>query len=91
MRGPWEFEEPLCAEVGQHFFFPDKEDNPVDSKYAKSICNQCTHKIECAEWAIETVEEHGIWGGLNPRNRMAIRNRRGKVAQFNQSLEWCNC
>jgi WhiB family transcriptional regulator, redox-sensing transcriptional regulator len=42
---------------------------------AKSICNLCPHRIECAEWGIEN-EYYGIWGGLTERQRQSIRRQR---------------
>lgn len=76
-----QYEEPLCAQVGSSIFFPDKEDNPVDASYAKSICAKCKHQTECAEWAIENLEMFGIWGGLAPRQRQIIRAKRERLAK----------
>ena len=78
MRGPWEFEEPRCAEIGGDLFFPEKNEDTAELKLAKKICNSCTHKVECLEWAIAAPERHGIWGGLNPRTRQRIRAMRKK-------------
>jgi hypothetical protein len=77
MREPREYENPLCAQIGGDFWFPDKEGTVSfsESQYAKSICKSCTHKIECAEWGIHK-EQFGIWGGLAPRERLAIRRVR---------------
>jgi WhiB family redox-sensing transcriptional regulator len=78
MRKPWDFEEPLCAEVGVELFFArdsdDKEQLLRATSYqeAKSLCNKCVHQMECAEWGIKN-EEHGVWGGLSPTERTAIR------------------
>jgi hypothetical protein len=72
MREPKDFEAPLCAEVGGDWWFPDKEDNKFDGRYARSICKNCLHNNECAEWGIYN-EVHGIWGGLTPRERQSIR------------------
>ncbi len=73
MREPREYENPLCAQIGGDFWFPDKEGTVSfgESQYAKSICKSCTHKIECAEWGIHK-EQFGIWGGLAPRQRLAM-------------------
>ncbi len=78
MREPHEFEAPLCAEVGGDHWFPEKEvdfQSQVNIKYAKSICYQCSHQIECAEWGIRN-EYYGIWGGLTVRARQAVRRQR---------------
>ena len=79
-RGPWEFEEPLCAEVGVEIFYTDdKDDMRVDSMstyaMASSICRKCVHIGEFAEWAIKN-ELFGFWGGLTPKDRTNIRRRK---------------
>lgn len=80
MRGPWQFEEPRCAEVGGEFWFPEREESSTHVAFAKSICNQCSHKTECLEWALVN-ERVGIWGGTNEKTRQRIRSKRGiKVA-----------
>jgi WhiB family redox-sensing transcriptional regulator len=42
---------------------------------AKSICRQCPHQTECAEWGIQN-EIHGIWGGITEGERRFIRRKR---------------
>ena len=88
MRRPEQFESPACATVGGDFWFPEKDAgsyNTVEMVTAKSICRTCPHRTECAEWGI-TKELHGIWGGLTPKDRIAIRRQRkimireGKIA-----------
>lgn len=81
MRKPWDFEEPLCAEVGSEIFFArDTDETEYTSSStrtyqdAKKICEMCTHKMECAEWGIVN-ETHGVWGGLTPVERNTIRRR----------------
>jgi hypothetical protein len=78
MRVPWEFENPLCAEVGMEIYFPDIEDpsHRTHTRTAVSICNRCPYLAECAEWGI-TQEYFGIWGGLNVDERKRIRSTRG--------------
>jgi hypothetical protein len=78
VREPREYENPLCAEIGGDFWFPER-DNPenrklLDPSYAKSICRSCTHKTECAQWGIKN-ERFGIWGGLTEYERTLLRTR----------------
>lgn len=78
MREPRFYESPACATVGGDFWFPEKSDgtsNSIEMVMAKSICNLCPHRIECAEWGIEN-EYYGIWGGLTERQRQSIRRQR---------------
>lgn len=79
---PWEFEQPLCAEVGVEAFYVQDRDEPEpgvgvvpDYNSAKKICKSCIHQIECAEWGIKH-ETHGMWGGLTPQERKIIRGSR---------------
>ena len=88
-RGPWEFEEPLCSEVGVDMFYTDdRDDMRVDliSTYtmANSICRKCVHIGECAEWAIKN-ELFGFWGGLTPKDRANIR--KNKKLSLNTDLK----
>lgn len=84
IRPPWEFESPVCAEVGTEIFFSRDADEGGDSsamvkelyKEAKKICAGCDHKTECAEWGIKN-ETHGVWGGLSPADRKKLRGRLG--------------
>ena len=88
-RGPWEFEEPLCAEVGVEIFYTDdKDEKKLESMstyaMANSICKKCPHKNECAEWAIKN-ELFGFWGGLSPKERTNLR--RDKRMQVSLDLK----
>ena len=76
MRVPWEYEEPLCAEIGSDIFFAEKDepDFMLKGMQARQICGRCLHKTECAEWAITTAEEFGVWGGTGSKERQRIRN-----------------
>lgn len=85
LKGPWEFTQPACAEVGTTFFYlkdlddPDQKTEQGNYIDAKKICNTCIHKNDCALWGI-AKENHGVWGGLTPRERKSLR--RGKVVSF---------
>jgi len=50
------------------------------AKIAKAICATCPVRVECAEYAIDTCEAFGIWGGLSPKERQQIRSERGYAA-----------
>ena len=44
---------------------------------ARKLCAVCPVRELCADFAIENREEHGLWGGLSPRERMRIRVANG--------------
>ena len=73
MREPREFEDPLCAQSGSDFWFPEPgQGSKPETHFARSICNNCIHQSECAEWGIHN-ERYGIWGGLTEWDRKQLR------------------
>lgn len=44
-------------------------------KAAKDICRHCPAIDRCLQWALETGEEFGVWGGLSEKERQALRRR----------------
>lgn len=38
----------------------------------RNVCNHCPIKQECREHALKNEEEFGVWGGLTPRQRLAV-------------------
>lgn len=80
---PWEFDQPLCAEIGPYYFYMEDDGLPVstnDARKVKSFCESCVHQSDCAEWGI-AKERFGIWGGLTSRERQNIRRRRRTYLQ----------
>lgn len=73
-----QFPEALCAEVGPDLFFTMDSDRPgtrygaYQKRVAKSICAQCTERVECLEYAIENDIRFGIFGGLDERERAQL-------------------
>ncbi|HLS01449.1 MAG TPA: WhiB family transcriptional regulator [Beutenbergiaceae bacterium] len=67
-----------CAKFPTHqtdpIFFP-KQKNP-DTTDAQNLCATCPARQPCAEYAIESNEPHGIWGGLTTGQREQIRAER---------------
>lgn len=72
-----DFSRANCISADPEAFFPDAGMN-TELMTAKRICGRCEIRSECAEWAIRH-ESDGLWGGLMPKERQAIRRRRGIV------------
>ncbi len=49
------------------------------AKRAKEICADCPALTLCLQWAIETCQPFGIWGGRTVKERANLR----QVAQYN--------
>jgi WhiB family transcriptional regulator, redox-sensing transcriptional regulator len=59
-------------------FFPVSESNAQE---AKSICATCPVAEQCLEYAIETHQPDGVWGGLTAVERHRLVRRRQKLAR----------
>lgn len=40
-----------------------------ETRQARDICMSCSVRIDCLDYALETGETEGIWGGLTPEER----------------------
>ncbi|WP_167537156.1 WhiB family transcriptional regulator [Streptomyces venezuelae] len=65
----------LCAQTDPDTFFPERV-NSATTRYAKEICLQCSFRGACLQWALNRGEEHGVWGGLDERERRNLRRAR---------------
>jgi WhiB family transcriptional regulator, redox-sensing transcriptional regulator len=67
-----------CRTIPVELFFPPAEQEADD---AKSVCDACTVKDPCLEFAITAGERFGIWGGLTPQERRSlVTKRRARAA-----------
>lgn len=66
-----------CADHDPDLFFPAGETGPAADQIrrAKEICASCDVTSECLEYAIETNQSAGIWGGLTEDERRPVRRR----------------
>lgn len=58
----------------------EDEEDPLDEmEEAKAICNgtfdgiECPLREACLEFALDNNERYGVWGGLTPGERLAVR------------------
>jgi WhiB family transcriptional regulator, redox-sensing transcriptional regulator len=66
-----------CKDYPPATFFPS--DAPGTNR-AKRICASCGVAALCLEYALDTGQDHGVWGGASERERRRILNRR-RLAQ----------
>jgi WhiB family redox-sensing transcriptional regulator len=67
-----------CRDVDPELFFPVGTTGP-----AKAICTLCPVREECLQWALDTAQDAGVWGGLSEEERRALRRgqrRRVRIA-----------
>jgi len=71
-----------CKGADPDLFFPERG---ASTRTAKSICRECSVRVECLEFAIVSSEKFGIWGGLSERERRKIRKQRQIAAAQRQA------
>ena len=66
-----------CRDVDPELFFPVGNTGPAlrQIETAKSICRGCTVTGDCLDWAIDSGQDAGVWGGLSEDERRAMRRR----------------
>lgn len=59
-------------------FFPVGTTGPAleQTEQAKSICRGCAVRQQCLDWALQTHQDSGVWGGLSEEERRALVRRR---------------
>jgi WhiB family transcriptional regulator, redox-sensing transcriptional regulator len=67
-----------CIDEDPELFFPVGTTGPAleQTERAKAVCRGCDVASECLEWALETNQDAGVWGGLNEDERRALRRQR---------------
>lgn len=70
-------DDALCAETDPDAFFPEKGEA---TRPAKRICGRCEVRQECLAYALETVQEHGVWGGYSTHERQEMRREARRAA-----------
>ena len=68
-----------CRGVDTEVFFRRTGSSPrfvYDDADAKAVCAVCEVTAECLAEGMRTKSE-GVWGGLNPDERKALRARQG--------------
>ncbi len=74
--GPWQ-QRAACRGPHAAVFFPPstaerREDRDTREHEAKRICQGCTVRADCLDYALTIREPHGIWGGLTELERRPL-------------------
>jgi WhiB family redox-sensing transcriptional regulator len=81
-------DEAICRETDPDLFFPIGTTGQalLQIDRAKQVCQECTVQVSCLEFALETNQDSGIWGGTSEEERRDIRRRiaaRNRIAIMN--------
>jgi WhiB family transcriptional regulator, redox-sensing transcriptional regulator len=67
----------VCKDEDPELFFPIGNTGPalLQIEEAKAVCRACPVMERCLQWALESGQEHGVWGGLSEDERRRMRRR----------------
>ena len=66
-----------CQGLDAEIFYPENEDH---AEFALSVCEQCAVRIACLDYALDTREQQGVWGGATARDRRKMLRQRRQFA-----------
>lgn len=66
-----------CRGLDPDIFYPPTDEEAAE---AKAVCAACAVRETCLEFALDTREADGIWGGTTGRERRRILRQRRKTA-----------
>ncbi|RSS15373.1 WhiB family transcriptional regulator [Streptomyces sp. WAC05458] len=71
-----------CREEDPDLFFPIGNTGPalLQIEEAKAVCRRCPVMERCLQWALESGQEYGVWGGLDEDDRRRMKRRARKRA-----------
>lgn len=66
-----------CRDSEPNLFFPVGTTGPAIKQIeeAIAICNTCMVQEDCLQYALETNQESGVWGGYAEDDRRRLRKR----------------
>ncbi|NJP53237.1 WhiB family transcriptional regulator [Streptomyces sp. SBST2-5] len=66
-----------CRDEDPDLFFPIGTTGPalVQTEQAKAVCRRCPVREQCLDWALETGQSTGVWGGTGETERRALERR----------------
>lgn len=67
---PPDWTDALCRQVDGDTRFPE---NGEIAQPARAICQRCPLRRPCLQYAIDTNQHFGVWGGLTTSERHRVR------------------
>ena len=73
----------LCRDTDPELFFPVGTTGTalLQIERARKVCDECTVRVDCLDFALTTNQDSGIWGGLSEEERRVIRRQRAARAR----------
>jgi WhiB family transcriptional regulator, redox-sensing transcriptional regulator len=76
-RDGWEAQG-ACRHSDPELFFPVAARGPSLRQLAKAkkVCEHCPVRVQCLEYALQSGQSFGVWGGASEEERRLMRRRR---------------
>ena len=72
-----------CREYDNVLFFGEEGESELEKQArearAKTVCQRCPVQEPCLEFAMDTNQKYGIWGGLTDKERASLKRRRARA------------
>ena len=78
----------VCRDEDPELFFPIGTSGPalLQVEQAKAVCRRCSVTDECLQWALESGQDAGVWGGMSEEERRAVKRRGGLRVRAHSAL-----
>ena len=76
-----------CLSADPELFFPIAQGSAADRQISTAlrVCAGCAVRQQCLDFAMQTGEAHGIWGGTTADERIRARRRNVRRRRERQS------
>ncbi|MFF0337927.1 WhiB family transcriptional regulator [Streptomyces fimicarius] len=76
-----------CRVEDPDLFFPIGTTGPAvaQAEEAKAVCRRCPVMERCLDWALESGQDYGVWGGTDEEERRRIKRRIARRRQANKT------
>jgi len=66
-----------CRDEDPELFFPIGNTGPalLQIEEAKAVCRRCPVIDDCLQWALDSGQDAGVWGGTSEDERRALKRR----------------
>ena len=66
-----------CRHSDPDLFFPVAARGPAlrQLAQAKRVCERCPVRVQCLEYALQSGQSFGVWGGASAEERRLMRRR----------------
>jgi WhiB family redox-sensing transcriptional regulator len=70
-----------CQDEDPELFFPIGNTGPalVQIEEARAVCRRCPVLEPCLQWALDSGQDAGVWGGLSEDERRELKRRTTRV------------